>query len=143
MDPSIAINDASAPLLVEICRRLDGLPLAIELAAARVKLLPPQALLVRLESRLKVLTGGARDLPARHQTLRAAIAWSYDLLGQEEQALFRRLAVFAGSGALEAAEAVANPDADLDVLEGLAVEAGTVLAWGHGEPGTGNWEPGP
>src|SRR5204863_2268964 len=83
------VTNENAPAVAEICVRLDGLPLAIELAAARVKMLPPQALLAKLSSRLKLLTGGARDLPARQQTLRNAIAWSYDLLDEAEKALFR------------------------------------------------------
>jgi predicted ATPase/class 3 adenylate cyclase len=101
----------------EICRRLDELPLALELAAARVKSLSPRQILERLEQRLPLLTGGARDLPDRQQTLRATIAWSYDLLTDEEQTLVRRMAVFAGGCTLEAAEAVAQ--AGLDCLQSL------------------------
>ncbi|HSU83290.1 MAG TPA: AAA family ATPase, partial [Thermoanaerobaculia bacterium] len=108
-----------APAVAEITRRLDGLPLAIELAAARVRLLPPAALLARLEQRLPLLTGGPRDAPARQQTLRDAIAWSFDLLRGDEQALFQRLSIFAGGFSMEAAEAVANPRGELDVLDGL------------------------
>ena len=96
----------------EICRRLDDLPLAIELAAARVRLLSPTALLQRLDASLSLLTGGARDLPERHQTLRATIEWSHDLLTPDEQAAFRRLSVFRGSFTLEAAEAIAGADLD-------------------------------
>lgn len=114
-----AVTSANAPSIAEICARLDGLPLAIELAAARTRLLSPQALLTRLSSRLALLTSGARDLPERQQTLRNAIAWSYDLLTSAEQALFRRLAVFAGGCTVDAAEAVcAAPDG----AERLAVE---------------------
>lgn len=117
--PGFTLTDANAPAVAEICWRLDGLPLAIELAAARVRMLSPQAILARLERRLPFLTGGARDTPQRQRTLRDAIAWSYDLLQPEEQTLFRRLAVFVGGGTLEAAEAVANPDGTLDVLGGI------------------------
>nr|MBA2277512.1 hypothetical protein [Chloroflexia bacterium] len=120
--PGFALTTENAPVVTEICRRLDGLPLAIELAAAWVRVLPTPALLERLERRLPLLAGGARDLPARQQTLRATIAWSYDLLTAEEQTLFRRLAVFVGGGTLEAAEmilgTVENPISD--VLEGIA-----------------------
>src|SRR5206468_811960 len=109
--------------IAEICARLDGLPLAIELAAARIKLLPPQALLTRLSQRLQLLTGGARDAPARQQTLRNTIKWSYDLLDASEQRLFRRLSVFVGGCPLEAIEAVcAALDTDataLQVLDGV------------------------
>jgi len=106
--PGFAITRDTAPAVAEICHRLEGLPLAIELAAARVKLLPPRAMLARLDDRLGFLTGGGRDLPARQQTLRNAIAWSYDLLSESEQILFRRLSVFVGGCTLEAAEAVAG-----------------------------------
>ncbi len=118
-----AVTNENAPAVAEICHRLDGLPLAIELAAARSKLLPPQAMLARLERRLGLLTGGAQDLPERQQTLRGAIAWSYDLLTPDEQALFRRLAVFVGGFDLEAADAVVGSpgsgELELDVLDGL------------------------
>jgi predicted ATPase/class 3 adenylate cyclase len=101
----------------EICRRLDNLPLAIELAAPRIKVLPPVALLSRLEQRLPLLTGGARDLPERQRTLRATLDWSYDLLTFEERRLFARLSVFAGGGTLEVADDVCG--ADLDLLQSL------------------------
>jgi predicted ATPase/DNA-binding SARP family transcriptional activator len=121
IDPDFTLTEENAPAVAEICHRLDGLPLALELAAAQIRLLPPQALLERLAgqagnpqsgwqpspgSRLRVLTGGAQDLPARQQTLRDTIAWSYDLLAEREKTLFRRLAVFAGGWSIEAAEAV-------------------------------------
>jgi predicted ATPase/class 3 adenylate cyclase/DNA-binding CsgD family transcriptional regulator/predicted Ser/Thr protein kinase len=106
------LTAANARATAEICVRLDGLPLAIELAAARIKLLPPQALLTRLSSRLTVLTRVARDVPIRQQTLRDTLAWSYQLLNATEQRLFRRLAVFSGSCTLEAAEAVCITETD-------------------------------
>ncbi len=106
--PDFRITNDTAPAVAEICYRLDGLPLAIELAAARIKLLPPNAMLARLEHRLEFLTGGARDMPARQHTLRNAIAWSYDLLNENEQQLFRRLSVFVGGCTVDAVEAVAG-----------------------------------
>jgi predicted ATPase/DNA-binding XRE family transcriptional regulator/tetratricopeptide (TPR) repeat protein len=117
-DPAFSLHDDNAAALAAICRRLDGLPLAIELAAARSRFLPPPALLPRLERRLPLLTGGRRDAPDRHRTMREAIGWSYDILGAGEQRLFRRLSVFVGGFTLDAATAVACP-AD-DVLEHLS-----------------------
>jgi predicted ATPase/serine/threonine protein kinase len=116
------LTKENAPAVAAICARLDGLPLAIELAAARIKLLSPSAMLARLESRLNLLTGGARDLPARQQTLRNTVEWSYGLLNSAEQTLFRRLSVFTGGCTLEAVEAVCDTKGDLglDVLDGMA-----------------------
>ncbi len=104
--PGFALNAENASVIAEICNKLDGLPLAIELAAVRVKLLSPPAISARLENSLKLLTGGANDLPERQRTMRGAIEWSYELLDAEEQILFRRLAVFANGFTVEAAEAV-------------------------------------
>ena len=116
-----AITNANAQAVTVICHRLDGLPLAIELAAARVKHMPPSTLLTRLERRFAVLVGGARDLPARHQTLRNAINWSYDLLDEQEQAVFRGLAVFVDGCALGEAEEVLHEAAgESEVLDVLA-----------------------
>jgi predicted ATPase/class 3 adenylate cyclase len=115
--PTFAITSENAPAVAELCVRLDGLPLAIELAAARVKLLPPQALLARLSRRLELLRGGARDRPERQQTLRAALDWSFDLLDEEQRRLFARLSVFAGGFRLDAADSVCG--ADLDGVEAL------------------------
>src|SRR5262249_3625899 len=112
-DAAFAADDA----VPEICRRLDDLPLALELAAARVKALSSSQLLARLDERLPLLTGGARDLPERQRTLRATIEWSHELLDGDEQLLFARLAVFSGGFTLEAAEGVVG--ADLDTLQSL------------------------
>ena len=117
-----ALTKENAVAVATICARLDGVPLAIELAAARIKLLPPSAILARLESRLNLLTGGARDVPTRQQTLRNTVEWSYSILNTAEQTLFRRLAVFAGGCTLESVEAVCDTKGDLglDVFEGMA-----------------------
>jgi predicted ATPase/DNA-binding SARP family transcriptional activator len=115
--PDFELTQANAGAVTEICSRLDRLPLAIELAAARVVLFPPASLLARLDERLKLLTGGARDRPERHQTLHAAIDWSHELLSPTRRTLFAQLAVFSGGWTLEAAEAVCNDD--LDVIDGL------------------------
>jgi predicted ATPase len=137
--PDFELNKENAAAVVEICTRLDGLPLAIELAAARVKVLSPSSMRTRLRSRLQLLTGGARDMPERQQTLRAAIDWSYDLLTPAEQKVFRRLSVFVGGCTLEAAEAVcdAKGDLDLDLLDGMTSMVDKSLVQqiepGHGE----------
>ncbi len=146
VQPGFALTEENAAAVAEVCRRLDGLPLAIELAAARSRLLPPAAMLARLEPRLPLLTGGARDLPARQRTLRGAIDWSHDLLDPAEQALFRRLAVFAGGCTLPAAEAVGDPAGELEigVLDGLASLVDKGLLWQRttpdGEPRVGMLE---
>ena len=119
--PGFLMTDENARDIAAICRRLDGLPLAIELAASRIKLLPPSALLARMERSLDLLTGGSRDLPPRQRTLRGAIDWSYELLAAPEKTLFARLSVFMGGCTLEAAEAVCNAREDLgvEVIEGM------------------------
>ncbi len=128
--PDFTVHEANAPAIAEICARLDGLPLAIELAAARVKLLPPEALLRRLGKSLSFLVGGPRDVAARQQTLRTAIAWSRDLLSTDERRLFRRLGVFRGGFGFESAEQVCaeqvcavpleDSEAPIEVFEGVS-----------------------
>ncbi|MGH2821167.1 MAG: ATP-binding protein, partial [Actinomycetota bacterium] len=115
VEPSFTLSEEDARAVSELCTRLDGLPLAIELAAARVRALSPPAILERLGSRLHLLGGGPRDAPARHRTLTEAVRWSDELLDQPASRMFRRLSVFAGGWTLEAADAVANPDAELGV----------------------------
>ncbi|MCE7981923.1 MAG: hypothetical protein DYG89_12075 [Caldilinea sp. CFX5] len=119
--PDFALTSANAADVAQICIGLDGLPLAIELAAALIKLFSPSALLAHLNQRLTLLTGGSHDLPTRQRTLADEIAWSYDLLTAEEQKLFRRLAVFVGGFTLEAAQTVGNAQGDLaiDMLDGV------------------------
>ncbi len=119
--PDFVVTNANAPAVAAICARLQGMPLAIELAAARVKLLSPDAILARLEHQLNLLAAGARDLPARQQTLRGAIAWSYDILDDADQRLLDRLSVFAGGFDLDAAEAIGGPADEIgrEVLDGL------------------------
>jgi predicted ATPase len=121
-EPGFEVTNENAPAVAEICSRLDGLPLAIELAAARVKVLGPEAILDRLQRRLPVLASGGQDLPARQRTLRGAIDWSYELLDEAERRLFARLAVFVGGWTLEAAEEVCNPNDELGIetIDGLA-----------------------
>jgi predicted ATPase len=138
--PGFALTNENASAVTEICARLDGLPLAIQLAAARIKLLPPAAMRNRLASRLQLLTSGARDLPVRQQTLRHTIDWSYDLLSEAERKLFRRLSVFANGFTIEAAESVCDTKQDLglNVLDGLSsmVDKSLVrqVEQGDGEP---------
>jgi non-specific serine/threonine protein kinase len=130
VQPDFALSAQNAAAVAQICQRVDGLPLALELAAARVRVLPPHAMLERLERRLTLLIGGALDLPARQRTLRETIGWSYDLLTRSEQMLFRRLAVFAGGCSLSAIEGVCNAAGDLQiaVLDGLeALERNSLL----------------
>jgi predicted ATPase/class 3 adenylate cyclase len=118
--PDFTVTNENAPAVAEICVRLDGLPLAIELAAARIRVLNPQAILGRLEHRLGLLSGGSRDLPERQQTLRGAIAWSHDMLDAEERGLFASLSVFAGGATLSSIEALCRGSSEMDVFETLA-----------------------
>lgn len=120
VQPGFQLTVDNSRAIAQIVQRLDGLPLAIELAAARLKLLPPHLILDRLNDRLKFLTGGAQDLPSRQQTMRNVIDWSYDLLSPHDQTMFARLAVFVGGFTLEAVEAIGNPDGALDVFEGVS-----------------------
>ena len=120
LQPDFALTPDNALIVAGICCRLDGLPLAIELAAARVRHIPPQDIYERLENRLHVLTDGARDLPLRQRTLRNTIEWSYNLLDGDERLLFARLAVFRGGCSLEAVEAVCGEDLSIEVFDGLA-----------------------
>jgi predicted ATPase/DNA-binding XRE family transcriptional regulator len=141
VEPGFILTRESVLAVVEVCRRLDGLPLAIELAAARTRLLPPEALVDHLERRLPLLVAGPRNLPERHQTLRSAIGWSFDLLNAGQQVLFRRLGVFAGGCTLKAAEEVCAGDTEkksLNLLENMAalIDSSLVLQAGivGGEP---------
>ncbi len=119
--PDFTVNNENAPVVAEICSRLDGIPLAIELAAARIRLINPKAILKRLDTRLKLLTGGPNDMPERHKTLRACIDWSYDLLTEDERIIYRYLSVFHGGISLLAASAVLQPvfEDELEVLGGI------------------------
>jgi predicted ATPase/Flp pilus assembly protein TadD len=139
--PDFAITNENAPAVAEVCRRLDGLPLAIELAAARSALFPPEALLARLGSRLKLLTGGPRDAPARQQTLRNTIAWSFELLTDSEQKLFRRLCIFLGGGTLDAIAAVctAAGELEIEVEDGLGSLVDKSLLWQEAKAGREPW----
>jgi predicted ATPase/class 3 adenylate cyclase len=117
--PGFAVTEDNAPAVAEIARRVDGLPLAIELAASRVKLMGPRELVTRMDRRLPLLTGGSRDLPERQRTLRAAIEWGHELLGPQERRLFERLSVFRSGWRLPAAETVCGVGLEIDVLDGL------------------------
>src|SRR6185369_10070971 len=117
--PDFALTQENAGLIIEICHRLDGLPLAMELATARIRHYPLKTILERLDQRMTLVQGQLRNLPMRQQTIRGVFDWSYQLLSAGEQALFRRLGVFVGGWTIEAAEAICRLDDDLDVAEGL------------------------
>jgi predicted ATPase/class 3 adenylate cyclase len=134
--PGFQITSQNAPAVAQIGDRLDGLPLAIELAASRLKILSPDALLERLGQRLSLLTGGARDLPERQRTLRSTIEWSHELLEPEVQRLFARLGTFNGGWSLEAAEVICGPGLDVEVLDGLSTLIDHSMVR-PGEPGDG------
>jgi predicted ATPase len=136
VNPAFALTERNARAVAEICVRLDGLSLAIELAATRVKFLSPQSILKRLQNRLRLLTGGARDLPARQRTMRAAISWSYELLEEGERKLLNRLAVFAGGCTLDAAQRVCASDGDsqIDMLDLVAPLVDKSLLIQHEQP---------
>jgi predicted ATPase/class 3 adenylate cyclase len=136
-NPKFALTKENASAVAEICQTLEGLPLAIELAAARIKVVPPQAMLAKLGNRLSFLTGGAGDLPARQQTLRNTLDWSHSLLSDREKTLFARLGIFAGGFSLEAAEAVCNQDGTLDVLGGVEILLNNSLLRQEEDPGSG------
>jgi predicted ATPase/DNA-binding NarL/FixJ family response regulator len=127
VSPGFELTDHNAHAIVEICLRLDGLPLAIELAAARILVLPPEELLARLKNRLILLTGGARNLPERQRTLRATLDWSYNLLDAAEQTLFRKLGVFVGGCTLEAIEEVCGSELGMYTLDGVTSLVGKSL----------------
>jgi predicted ATPase/class 3 adenylate cyclase/Tfp pilus assembly protein PilF len=137
-NPKFALTKENAPAVAAICQALEGLPLAIELAAARIKILPPQAMLAKLSNRLSFLTGGAGDLPARQQTLRNTLNWSYNLLSGQERTLFARLGIFAGGFSLEAAESICNLDGTLDVLGGVEILLNNSLLRQEEHPYGGN-----
>jgi predicted ATPase len=132
--PAFALRPENVQAVAQICARLEGLPLAIELAAARIRMLPPRALLDRLSDRLKLLSGGPRDFSEKQRTLRSTIEWSHNLLSEDEQGLFRRLSAFSGGWTLEAVEAVCSGGAIeqedvLDLLGGLVDKSLVVVRW--------------
>ncbi len=141
--PDFSLNEANAQQIAEICRQLDGLPLAIELAAARIRLLSPAALMERLGKRLGLLTEGARDAPNRQQTLRGTIAWSYDLLSPVEQACFRRMSVFVNGFMFEGAVAIANTSGcdPLDIVTSLVEKSLIRTSDRKATPDSGCWDP--